>query len=150
MKRYLANKTAINFTYNFDQDHDKASNPPFPHKKVLQEKKWGDVIMISFDGDKLPRLQKMLDYRKTAKTARNCKLSLFYLSSLQFIAFSRSILKLAKMSHWIFAEFPDSYSPMNLHSLHFPSSFFQYVFLDCGFESKCIHSLICLLLMQIH
>ena len=69
--------------------------------------------MISFDGDKLPRLQKMLDYRKTVKNSRNCKLSLFYLSSLQFIAFSHSILKLAKMSRLIFAKFPDSFSPMN-------------------------------------
>ena len=51
----------MNITYNFDQDHDEASDPPFPFKKVLQKMR---CVTLSSDGDKLPRLQKMLDYRK--------------------------------------------------------------------------------------
>ena len=73
----------MNITYNFNQDHDEAPNPPFPSKKVLQVKKrWRYHMMVINCQD----CKKCLITEKAAKNARNCKLSLFSLSSLQFIA----------------------------------------------------------------
>ena len=64
----------MNITYNFNQDHDEAPDPPFPSKKVLQVKK---EVTLSYDGDKLPRLQKMLDYRKSCEKREKLQIEPF-------------------------------------------------------------------------